>query len=325
MAKLRVGIIGAGRIAAIMAETLRKMLRAECYAVASRELQKAQAFAYEHGVTTAYGSYEEMLKDKKVDLVYIATPHTLHFEHAKLCIDYKKPVLVEKPFCVNEKQAKELLAYAKEKNVFITEAIWVRYLPFYQTIMEVLKSGIIGKPQMLTANLGYEMTTKERLVDPKLAGGALLDVGIYPINFAYMVFGSDVKEIHGHATFTESGVDANDSITISYNDGRMAVLNTSMLSVSDRMGVIHGTKGFMVIENINNYQSLRVFDEQYKKILTKKCPRQISGYEYEVLACKKALKQKQICCDEMPHSEILKMMHVMDEIRRQIGLVYPEE
>lgn len=325
MAKLRVGIIGAGAIAAIMADTLKKMVRAECYAVASRDLRKAQAFAFEHGATVAYGSYEEMLQDKKVDLVYVATPHTLHFEHAKLCIDHQKPVLVEKPFCVNEVQAKELLEYAAKKKVFITEAIWVRYLPFSQTIKEVLDSGVIGQPQMLNANLGYEMTQKERLVDPKLAGGALLDVGIYPINFAYMFFGDDVAEINGHATFTESGVDANTSITISYKDGRMAVLNTSMLSVSDRLGTIHGTKGFMIIENMNNYQSLRVYDSNYKKVLQKKCPRQITGYEYEVLACKKALKKKQLSCDEMPHSETLKMMKVMDDVRKQIGLVYPDD
>lgn len=325
MAKLRVGIIGAGMIAVTMAETLRKTLRAECYAVASRDLKKAQAFAFEHGVTVAYGSYEEMLQDKKVDLVYIATPHTLHFEHAKLCIDHQKPVLVEKPFCVNEKQAKELLDYAAEKKVFITEAIWVRYLPFYQTIKEVLESGIIGEPKMLTANLGYEMTGKERLSDINLAGGALLDVGIYPINFAYMLFGDEVDQINGHATFTETGVDANTSITINYKDGRMAVLNTSMLSVSDRMGCIHGTKGFMIIENMNNYQSLRVFDSEYKKIMTKKCPRQITGYEYEVLACKKALKKKQLSCGEMPHEETLKMMRVMDQVREQIGLVYPAD
>ena len=115
MAKMRVGIIGAGRIAVVMAETLRKMRGVEAYAIASRSLEKAQAFAFEHGMTKAYGSYEEMLQDKKLDLVYIATPHTLHLTHAKLCIDYGKPVLVEKPFCVNAAQAQELLDYAKEK------------------------------------------------------------------------------------------------------------------------------------------------------------------------------------------------------------------
>lgn len=325
MAKLRVGIIGAGRIAEVMAETLRKSRKAECYGISSRSLEKAQAFAFAHDVKKAYGSYEEMLEDKKIDLVYIATPHTHHLEHAKLCIDYGKPVLVEKPFCVNEKQAKEVLDCAKEKKVFVTEAIWVRYLPMYKIIKDIMNSGIIGKPLMLTANLGYEMTQKERLVDPNLAGGALLDVGIYPLNFAYMMFGDDIKEIKAEAVMTDKGVDAQDSITIIYQDGRMAVLNTSMLTVSDRMGVIQGSKGFMVVENINNYQSVVVYDENYKKVLSKKCPKQITGYEYEVYACKDALKKKKLSCDEMPHEETLKLMRCMDEIRAKIGLKYPFE
>ena len=324
MAKMRVGIIGAGRIATIMADTLRKMRYLEPYAIASRSLERAQAFAFEHGMTKAYGSYEEMLQDKKLDLVYIATPHTLHLEHAKMCIDYGKPVLVEKPFCVNAAQAQELLDYAKEKGVFITEAIWVRYLPMYETIKQTLDSGVIGQPKLLTANLGYEMTGKERLADPKLAGGALLDVGIYPLNFAYMLFGNDIERIDASAVI-KNGVDTQDSITLTYKDGRMAVLNSSMVAVSDRLGIIQGTKGYMIIENINNYQSLTVYDMDYKKIQYKKCPKQITGYEYEVLACKDALKKKALSCEAMPHEETMRLMHVMDEIREKIGLAYPCE
>lgn len=323
--KTRVGIIGAGRIAAIMADTLSKMTKAQPYAIASRSLQKAQAFAYEHGVEMAYGSYADMLADGKVDLVYIATPHNMHLEHAKMCIDAGKPVLVEKPFCVNELQAKELLDYAKNKKVFITEAIWVRYMPMYQMILDVIKSGVIGTPQLLTANLGYEMSHKERLIKPELAGGALLDVGIYPLNFAYMVFGDEIEEIKGECTKTKKGVDANDSITIKYKDGRMALLNASMVAVSDRQGIIQGSKGFMIVENINNYQSLTVYDDQYKKVLRKKCPRQITGYEYEVLACREALKKKKLECPQMPHSETLKLMHTMDDLRKQMGVKYPFE
>ena len=325
MLKMRVGIIGAGRIAVIMAETLNKMRGVTAYAIASRSLEKAQAFAFQNKIEKAYGSYEEMLKDKNVDLVYIATPHSHHLEHAKLCVDYGKPVLVEKAFCVNESQAKELLDYAKKKNVFITEAIWVRYMPMYQTMKEVMESGIIGQPKLLTANLGYAIEDKERLVDPNLAGGALLDVGIYPLNFSYMLFGDAVEEIEAKAVLTGNGVDEQDSITLRYRDGRMAVLNSSMCACSDRLGVVQGTKGYMIIENINNYQSLTVYNDEYKKILSKKCPKQITGYEYEILACKEALKKKQLSCPQMPHEETLKMMHVMDEIRRQIGVIYPFE
>ncbi|MGN0130864.1 MAG: Gfo/Idh/MocA family protein [Lachnospiraceae bacterium] len=322
---MKVGILGAGRIAAIMADTISKMKTAECYAVASRSMEKAMEFASLHHVTKPFGSYEEMLADKDLELVYIATPHPFHFEHAKMCIDAGKPVLVEKPFCVNAKEAEELLAYAKEKNVFITEAMWIRYMPMYETILKVLKSGAIGEPRMITANLAYPMLHKERLLKPELAGGALLDVGIYPLNFADMVSDAAVKDIQAVAVMTADGVDAHDSITIRYTDGSMAVLNTSMQTVSDRKGIIQGTEGVMIIENINNFETLTVYDKDYKKKVFKKAPKQISGYEYEVEACRKALKRRKKECDQMPHEVTLKMMRQMDLIRGQIGLVYPFE
>lgn len=325
MAKLKVGILGAGRIAAIMADTISKMKAVECYGVASRSMEKAMEFASLHNVTKPYGSYEEMLADKDLELVYIATPHPFHFEHAKMCIDAGKPVLVEKPFCVNAKEAEELLAYAEEKNVFISEAMWIRYMPMYETIMKVLNSGVIGEPKMITANLAYPMLHKERLLKPELAGGALLDVGIYPLNFADMVSGSEVRDIQSAAVMTADGVDAHDSITIRYENGSMAVLNTSMQTVSDRKGIIQGTAGVMIIENINNFESLTVYDKDYKKKVFKKAPKQISGYEYEIEACKKALKRKKKECEQMPHQVTMKMMKQMDLIREQIGLVYPFE
>lgn len=325
MAKLKVGILGAGRIAATMADTISKMRTADCYAVASRSMEKAIEFASLHDVTKPFGSYEEMLADKDVELVYVATPHPFHFEQAKMCIDAGKPVLLEKPFCVNAREAEELLAYAKEKNVFITEAMWIRYMPMYETILKVLKSGAIGKPRVITANLSYAMLHKERLLKPELAGGALLDVGIYPLNFADMFSDAAVKDIQASAVMTADGVDAHDSITIRYEDGSMAVLNTSMQTVGDRMGMIQGTEGVMIIENINNFQSLTVYDKDYRKKVFKKAPRQISGYEYEVEACVKSLKRRKKECDQMPHEVTVKMMKQMDLIREQIGLVYPFE
>ena len=323
--KMRVGILGAGKIAAVMADTLVKMGKAEAYAVASRSREKAYAFAKEHGVKVSYGSYQDMLKDKKVDLVYVATPHTFHYEHARMCIDYGKPVLVEKPFCVNAKEAEKLLDYAKERNTFITEAIWTRYQPMRQTINEVIVSGAIGEPKFLTANLGFNILDKDRVIKPELAGGALLDVGVYPLHFAAMVFGHDIAQMHASATFTETKVDANDSITILYKDGRMAVLNSSMQAFSDRKAVIQGTKGFMIIENTNNPESYVVYGGDNQKVKAGKRPRQITGYEYEVEACRKAIAAKKIYCEEMPHEEILRMMRQLDQIRNLCNIHYDFE
>lgn len=325
MAKMKVGIIGAGKIAAIMADTISRMRGAEMYAVASRSMDKAMEFASIHHVTRPYGSYEDMLSDPAVELVYIATPHPFHFEHAKMCIDAGKPVLVEKPFCVNAKEAEELLSYAKKKGVFITEAMWVRYMPMADTIKKLLKDGVIGTPKMIMANLSYPMLTKERLIKADLAGGALLDVGVYALTFADLFKSSEVDDIHAVAVMTKEGVDAHDSITIRYKDGSMAVLNTSMQTVGDRKGIIQGTEGVMIIENINNYESITVFDKAYKKKLFKKAPKQITGYEYEIEACKKAIKWHKKECSEMPHETTMLIMKQMDEIRKQIDLKYPFE
>ena len=187
---MKVGILGAGRIAATMAKTLNGMKEAEAYAVASRSPEKAEEFARKNHVEKAYGSYEEMLADEEVELVYIATPHSHHLEHGKLCISYGKPVLCEKSFTANAAQARELLDYAAEKKVFITEAIWTRYMPSRKMIDDIIASGELGEIKMISANLGYELTDKERMLRPDLAGGALLDVGVYTLNFASMVLGT---------------------------------------------------------------------------------------------------------------------------------------
>ena len=211
---MKVGILGAGRIAATMAKTLNGMKEAQCYAVASRSLEKAEAFAQKNHVEKAYGSYEEMLSDENVDLVYIATPHSHHLEHGKLCISYGKPVLCEKSFTANAAQARELLDYAAEKKVFITEAIWTRYMPSRKMIDDIIASGELGEIKMISANLGYELTDKERMLRPELAGGALLDVGVYTLNFASMVLGDDIVKMTSECVKTDTGVDGQDAIIL---------------------------------------------------------------------------------------------------------------
>lgn len=325
MKKSNVAIIGTGTIAGVMADTLKEMKHINCYAVAARDLQRAEAFAKKYGFKKAYGSYEEMLRDDKVDLVYISTPHSHHFEHAKLCIEYGKPVLCEKAFTANAVQAQELIDYAKEKKVFITEAIWTRYMPFLKTIREVLDSGVIGEAKMLSANLSYPISHVARLQEKELAGGALLDVGVYTIHFASMMFGSDIKSVSSVCTYTDTGVDEQDSITIIYEDGRVAVLNCSMLGVGDRKGMIHGTKGCIVIENINNFESMTVYDAEHKKIASYKRPKQISGYEYEVEASLEAIEKGWLEYPDIPHKETVRIMKFMDDIRANWGIKYPFE
>ena len=325
LGKFNVGIMGTGNIAAVMAETLNRMKGVKLYAVASREKVKADVFAGKHGVKKAYGSYEELVKDNKVELIYIATPHSEHYENARLCLENNKPVLCEKSFTANAAQAEELVKLAREKHVFITEAIWTRYMPMLKTIREVIGSGVIGDPKTLTANLGYVIDKVERILSPALAGGALLDVGVYPINFAMMIFGNDIEKVRSSCTYTDTGVDRQNTVTLQYGDGKYAVLNSSMESLSDRKGIIYGTKGFAIVENINNFESITVYDASYKKAAEYKRPKQISGYEYEVEASIRAIRAGKIQCEEMPHEEILRVMKLMDSLRKEWGIVYPFE
>lgn len=321
----KIAIIGTGKIAGIMAKTIKKMKNVKCYAVASRDLSRAQAFAKEFGIKKSYGSYEEMMHDSKIDLVYIATPHSEHYDNMRLCIENGKNVLCEKAFTANAKQAEEIFSLAKEKNVFVTEAMWTRYMPMLTTIRGIISSGIIGTPSVLNCNLGYYVVEKERLINPQLAGGALLDLGVYTLNLAAMLFGTDVVKINSSCTMTPSGVDASDSITLLYRDGRMAVLNCTMLGISDRRGVIYGTNGYIEIENINNFESVSVYDKDHKLIKTQAAPKQITGYEYEVMASLEAIDRNATECWEMPHAETLRIMHIMDDLRHEWGVIYPFE
>ena len=322
---MNVGILGAGRIAVAMAQTLNGMEDACAYAVASRDIRRAEEFAEKNHVEKAYGSYAEMLMDDKVDLVYIATPHSHHLEHGKLCISYGKPVLCEKSFTANVRQAKELLAYAKEKNVFITEAIWTRYMPSRKLIADILSSGELGELKGLSANLGYDVVDKERMVKPELAGGALLDVGVYPLNFASMCFGNEIEKITSACVWSPTGVDAQDAMILTYKDGRLATLHAGMLAATEQYGIVYGTKGYMIAYNINNVDRIEIFSSDRKSIRTVEVPKQITGYEYEIRACMRALEAGMLECEEMPHSETLQMMEWMDNIRADWGLRYPFE
>ncbi|MDE6406210.1 MAG: Gfo/Idh/MocA family oxidoreductase [Lachnospiraceae bacterium] len=322
---MKIGILGAGRIAATLAETMNRMTEVECYGVASRDLEKAKSFADEHGFQHAFGSYGDMLADKDVELIYIATPHSHHYEHIKMCLDAGKHVLCEKSFTVNEKQAAEVFRAAKERKLLLTEAIWTRYMPSRKIINDLLAEKVVGDVMKMTANLNYPLLDKERIVKPELAGGALLDVGIYPLNFAYMHFGDDVKEMHSAAQMTSDGVDGENGMLLLYEDGRMAVLNSGIHGKSDSQGVFYGSEGCMVVENINNPEAIKIYDKDRNLVREIKVPDQISGYEYEIMETISCIKEGKLECPSMPHEETLKMMRVMDELRASWGMKYPKE
>ena len=319
----RIGIIGAGWIAEKMAQALSSTDDICVHAIASRSIGKATAFAEEWNIPKAYGSYEEMVADKEIDLVYIATPHSHHFPHAMLALENGKPVLVEKAFTANAREAERLLETARSRNLFITEAMWTRYMPLSHKVSEIMKSGIIGEPRILTATLCYMMEDRERIVKPELCGGALLDLGVYALNFARMYFGTDIVRTVSNCHLGPSGVDMHESISLSYRDGKMANLQSGALCLNDRQGIISGTEGYIRVDNINCPEVVEVF-RNYKLVERYTRPDDmVNGYEYQVIEARRCIEAGLIESPMMPHEETLSIMRQMDDLRAEWGVEYP--
>ena len=322
---MKVGILGAGGIAGTMAATIGQMKEVENYAIASRNREKAEAFAKQYAVEKAYGSYEEMLADDQIDLVYIATPHSHHYEWTMKALAAGRNVLCEKAFAANSRQAEEMIGLANEKGLLLAEAIWTRYMPSRKMITDLIDAGEIGEVVCVDSNLGYRIDQNRRMVDPALTGGCLLDLTVYPLNFSSMVMGDDIAGIDARMIPTPTGVDGKSTVMLTYTNGTMASMFNTLYARTDRRGLITGRDGYIVVENINNPQKITVYDGegQIKKELIP--PTQISGYEYELLACKKAIEEGKTECEEMPHSEILEIMRQMDQIREIYGIRFPFE
>lgn len=326
MINFKVGILGAGKIAGIIADTLRDLDAFEAYAVASRDLDKAKEFGKTHGIETCYGSYEELAADPEVELIYIATPHSHHAEHAKLCLNAGKPVLVEKAFSYNAKTTEEVLTLAKEKGLFCGEAMWIRYMPMYQLLIDYIKKGAIGRVNNITCSLGYSLLKKERMTKPELAGGALLDLGVYPLNLISMIYGTEAPMIASTCAKLETGVDAQEALQINYKGGKSANVFVTMMYKPDNNARIYGDRGYIEIDNINCPETFRIYTADHNLVVeTKKPERQTTGYEFEFIAARDAIIVGQIETQEMPHAETLRIMQICDSLRNTWQIKYPME
>ena len=320
--KLRIGIIGAGWIAEKAAITLNGLTECECYAIASRSLEKAEAFANQWNVTRAYGSYAELLADPNVDLVYVATPHSHHYDVTRQALLADKPCLVEKAFMANYRQSKEIIDLAHERKIFLAEAIWTRYQPVVKIVRDLINSGCIGTPRLVTATLGYSMGEKPRIMQPDLCGGALLDLGVYALNFVRMFFPADIVSMESTCVKSKTGMDLTNAMTLVLSDGMLCNLQSSAACVGDNIGVIAGTDGNLIIDNINNPQKVTVNTHDREFVEDIHVPKQITGYEYQFLACRQALIDGLLEPREMPHQETLYIMELMDGFRQKWGVRY---
>lgn len=323
-----VGILGTGSIAQSMAFTLNALKETgevNPYAIASRSYEKAEKFAGEWQFDKAYESYEDLASDPSVDLIYIATPHSMHYEHAMLCLNHSKNTLVEKSFTANANQAKELLSLATRKNVFLSEAIWTRYMPSRKIITTLLNSGAIGQLSSLEATFSVPIHEIPRMHDPALCGGALLDLGVYVLTTASMYFGDNIIKTDSSCILYPTGVDATDNITFTYEDGKTAILHASMTEESHNCVKICGSSGYLTWESNNNPHNIELHNTDGTLLQKISIPKQINGYEYEILACKKAIENGKTECEDMPHSETLTIMKQMDSLRQEWGIKYPFE
>ena len=320
---LRVGIIATGWIAEKAALTIQHMEGVTCHAVASRSFEKAEAFAQQWGIPNAYGSYSELITAPDIDLIYVGTPHSHHYDVTMEAIQHGKPCLVEKAFMANYEQSLAIVNAAREKKVFLAEAIWTRYQPIVQTIRQIIKDGRLGDLRLLTASIGYSMGDKPRIMRADLCGGALLDLGVYGINFVRMFCDAKIERIESQCMKSDTGMDLTNTISFNMAGGIMANIQSSACCVNDNQGTICGTEGYLIVDNINNPQTVKVYKRDRIFVEEIKVPQQITGYEYQFLACKDALEQGLTESPYMLLDETLYIMKMMDDLRFKWGVYYP--
>lgn len=315
---LRVGILGCGSIAAKVADSLKGSKKVVIEGVASRERAKAKKFAAAHCPDAkVYTGYEKLAQSPDIDLIYIATPNTYHYEHAILCIKEYKNVLIEKPFAMSKAETDSIFFEAKNRGVFVAEAMWTSYLPLHKKALEWIAKGRVGQVKYVTANLGYEISNVPRLNSTVLGGGSYLDLGVYTTNFALSFMGDDIKVSRVFARKVSSGIDRDTTYSMETEDG--AILGNfyvTMCADTDKDGVIIGERGKIKLTNINNYRKITLYstdDVLLDEIETEDS--YLKGYVYEFEACADAISKGLIQAPDMPWSRTVKIAQINDTVR----------
>lgn len=325
MKTVRWGILGAGRIANAFVRDFTLMENAELVAVASADENRAKAFAEANGIPQAL-NYRALYESNDIDAVYIATTHNFHYEQVLECLQHGKAVLCEKPITVNDQQFKQLAKVAAENKVFLMEAMWTYFLPAVQKAKEWVNEKLIGEIRLLQSDFGFAMekNLEGRMYNPRLAGGALLDLGVYPVSMAYFFTGLRPETIQASGTFTETGVDETLSIILKYKNGT-ASLCTSLITQLGNATRIYGEKGFIEIPNFWKAGSASLYDKEGNLLESYDDGRSSHGFIYEMQNANDKILGGQLQSDIVPHSRSNEVQETMTEIRRQIGLKYPFE
>ncbi|HHX12294.1 MAG TPA: Gfo/Idh/MocA family oxidoreductase [Clostridiales bacterium] len=327
MKTIKWGIIGAGNIATKFATALSSMKDTELLAIASRNIKKAEEFADRFQIKKAYGSYEELVKDEEVDVVYIATPHTEHKANGALCIINNKAVLCEKPFTINTEESKYLIDLAAKHDVFLMEAMWTKFLPVTNAVKSWIKDKKIGEVKHIRASFGYNTPydINSRLYNPDTGGGALLDVGVYPITYACYLLDKLPDNIESSAIIGKSNVDEQNVIALHFDNGVLGNLSSAISAHTGDDALIIGDEGKIHIPNFWNAQKALVYNNEGQIVDSVEIPFMANGYEYEAEEVNNCLRQgkKQSSINSL--NDTLDIMTIMDELRQQWGLKYPQD
>jgi predicted dehydrogenase len=321
----RWGILAPGKIAHKFAVGLQVVPGAELYAVGSRDFERARKFADQYHAPVCYGSYEELARDPEVDVIYIASPHSFHMEQTLLCLQEGKGVLCEKPLAINSHQVTAMIKSSKHYGSFLMEALWSRFLPNIIKTKEAINQGVIGDVSHLEADFGFlaDYDPKSRLFDPYLGGGALLDIGIYPLFFAIYLFGSPV-EIEASATLTKTGVDQSCKVHLLFAGGKTASLYFTLTEFTPVEARITGDKGEIKLPN-RWYQPVNMITSKDSSQVETVFDFVGNGYNYQAAEVQNCLGQNKIESDNWSHGDSLQLMQLMDNIRLQCGIEYPAD
>lgn len=327
MKTIQWGILGAGRIAGIFSTALAALPDAGRLAVGSRDEKKAAAFAASYGFERSYGSYEKLLADPETDIIYVATPIRYHYEHIKACLLAGKNVLAEKPFTVNAAQAGELITLAKERGLFLMEAVWTKCQPSFLELKSWIAQGVLGELKTVDIQFYTAADTTHRLYNRKIAGGSLLDVGVYPVMYACALLGNEPERVISHAFIGEKHVDYTDSIVLEYQNGSYAHLSSGLGPEKMISLYIQGTKGRVLVKKEYFFQvtSLEALDYDNRVIRSFHQPFLCNGYEYEAMEAMECIRNKQIQSDKVPLSDTLAVMKILDTCRQQWGYQFEFE
>jgi len=315
-------VLGCGHIAEKFALELKELSNARLYGAASRNLNNAQKFATQFGFEKAFGSYDEMVNDPQVDIVYIATPHTFHLEHTLLCLNNKKAVLCEKAFAINSKEVQQMIASSKENDTFLMEAFWVIFKPKFKKVVALIKNENLGKLNFVKSDFYFnaDFNPKSRLYNINLGGGSLLDIGIYPVFTALMFLGVP-NNIMAMPHFGSTGSEESISMLFSYKDGTTAVLTSSFNAYFKNETELCFENGSIKYNRVSN-EPIILIKKDYKKEITFKTS-QNSGYKYEASHVMDCLDKNLIESPVLTNQISLNLIGILDEVRKKAGIVYP--